>query len=80
MTDCCPEPQCRRHYPISIYAGDFSGTVYAVTRRRVVSEREDGTATFAATERHDITPQLREFLWKNRAWVLSVLAERTGDG
>lgn len=70
---CCAEPECRRHYPIGLYLGDFSGTVYAVTKRRVVAEREDGTATFAASERHDVTRQLREFIRRNPAWVRAQL-------
>jgi len=70
---CCGEPECRRHYPIGLYLGDFSGTVYAVTKRRVVSERGDGTATFAASERHDVTAQLREFIRRNPDWIRAVL-------
>ena len=74
---CCDEPECRRHYPIGLYLADFSGTVYAVTRRRVVAEHEDGTATFAASERHDVTPQLREFCRRNPDWIRTVLEEET---
>jgi hypothetical protein len=69
MGNCCDEPGCRRRYPVSIYLGDFSDRVYVVTRRRVVAEREDGTATFAASERHDVTGQLREFIRRNPVWV-----------
>lgn len=69
MSDCCTEPDCRRHYPISLYLADFSGRVFAVTKRRVVSEREDGTATFAATDRHDVTVQVQEFIRRNHDWV-----------
>lgn len=66
---CCTEDGCCRQYPISLYRADFSGQVYAVTKRRVVRKREDGTATFAATERHDVTPQMLEFIRRNEAWV-----------
>ena len=79
MPDCCGDPTCNRHYPISLYLGDFSNQVYAVTKRRVVTEREDGTATFAATERHDVTRQLREFVRRNPDWVRQVLAEEGGS-
>ena len=72
---CCDEPDCRRRYPIGIYLADFSDRVFAATGRRVVSERGDGTATFAATERHDITSQLREFIRRNPDWVRAALDE-----
>ncbi len=72
---CCDEPDCRRHYPISLYLADFSGRVFAATKRRVVSERGDGTATFAATERHDVTPQLRELVRRNPEFVRGLLTE-----
>ena len=74
---CCGEPECRRHYPIGLYLADFSGRVFAVTRRRVVAERGDGTATFAASERHDVTPQLREFVRRNPEFVRALLAAET---
>jgi hypothetical protein len=70
---CCPEPDCRRKYPLSLYLADLSERVFVVTRRRVVGERGDGTATFAATERHDVTRQLREFVRRNPAFVRSLL-------
>jgi len=75
---CCEEPECRRRYPIAVYMADFSERVFAATGRRVVSEHADGTATFAATERHDITAQVREFVFRNPAWVRAILdnAER----
>lgn len=66
---CCTESGCRRRYPISLYLADLSGRVFAVTKRRVVREREDGTATFAATQRHDVTEQMREFVGRNEVWV-----------
>lgn len=76
MSECCTEPDCRRHYPVSIYLTDFSDTVYAVLGRRVVSESDDGkTATFAATQRHDITAQIREFIRRNPEWVRARLDE-----
>ena len=74
-TTCCTEPECRRHYPIGLYLADFSDRVFAVTKRRVVAERGDGTATFAASERHDVTPQLREFVRRNPEFVRSLLTE-----
>lgn len=74
MSGCCTEPGCRRHYPVSLYLTDFSGQVFAVTRRRVVSENRDGTATFAASERHDVTAQVREFIRRNPEWVREQLA------
>jgi hypothetical protein len=74
VSGCCTEPDCRRHYPINLYLADFSGQVFAVTRRRVVSESEDGTtATFAASERHDVTPQVQEFIRRNPEWVRAQL-------
>ena len=69
MSGCCHEPGCKRRHPIGLYAGDFSGQVFAVTRRRVVKENDDGTATYAATERHDVTEQMRRFIKDNEAWV-----------
>jgi hypothetical protein len=74
---CCDDPECTRLEPISIYLADFSNRVFAVTRRRVVHDRGDGTATFAATERHDISSQLREFLRRNPDWVRAALSEGT---
>lgn len=71
---CCGEPECRRHYPIGLYLADFSGTVYAVTKRRVIADRSDGTATYAASERHDVTPQMREFIRRNPEWTRAALA------
>ena len=70
---CCDEPDCRRRYPIGIYLADFSDRVFAATTRRVVRERGDGTATFAATGRHDVTRQVREFISRNPDWVGAVL-------
>jgi len=66
---CCTEIGCRRREPIFLYHADLSGRVYAATRRRLVGERGDGTATFAATERHDVTEQMREFIRRNPEWV-----------
>lgn len=79
MSACCTEPGCRRRAPISLYLADLSGRVFAVTRRRVVRERGDGTATFAATQRHDVTAQMQEFIRRNEAWVKEQLeAVRNG--
>ena len=69
MSGCCHEPGCKRRHPIGLYAGDFGGQVFAVTRRRVVKENDDGTAVYAATERHDVTEQMRRFIKDNEAWV-----------
>ncbi len=75
MSSCCGEPSCRRKNPISLYLGDFSGQVYAVTRSRVVSVREDST-TLAALDRHDVTAAMRAFIHRHPEWVRAVLAER----
>jgi len=74
MSDCCNEPPCRRKRPIGIYRGDFGGQVYAATSMRVVKDHGDGTATFAASIKHDITPQMRRFIRANAEWVREVLA------
>lgn len=66
---CCTEPACRRQYPISLYFADLSGRVFAATGCRVVRKHEDGTATFAVTQRHDVTVQMEEFIRRNEAWV-----------
>ena len=66
VSGCCLEPGCKRRHPIGLYAGDFSGQVFAVTRRRVVKENDDGTAVYAATERHDVTEQMRKFIRRTR--------------
>lgn len=68
MSGCCLEPGCKRRHPITLHAGD-GGQVLAVTRRRVVKENGDGTATYAATERHDVTEQMRRFIKENATWV-----------
>jgi hypothetical protein len=78
MSDCCTEDGCRRQYPISLYRADFSGQVYAVTKRRLVGERGDGTATFAATRRHEVTEQMMEFIRRNEAWVREQLEASGG--
>src|SRR5690348_11798505 len=71
---CCGEAYCRRKHPIGIYRGDFTGQVYAATSMRLVHDRGDGTGTFAASTKHDITRQMRRFIRANREWVLEVLA------
>lgn len=70
---CCEEYGCRRKHPIGIYRGDFTGQVYAATNLRLVHDRGDGTGTFSASEKHDITRQMRRFIRSNREWVLEVL-------
>jgi hypothetical protein len=74
MSTCCDEPGCRRTSPVGIYLADLSGRAYAVTRRRVVTDHGNGTATFAAADRHDITAQLQHFIAANAGWVQAVLA------
>ena len=74
---CCDEPGCRRKHPIGIYRGDFTGRIYAATSVRLVRDRGDGTATFAATEKHDITRQMRRFVCANEEWVRAVLEIET---
>ena len=70
---CCNEVGCKRTQPLGIYRGDFSGQVYVATRMRVISDHGDGTATFAASEKHDVTRQMRKFIRSNAAWVREVL-------
>jgi len=72
---CCPEPDCTRKHPIGIYRGDFTGLIYAATSMRVVHDHGDGTATFAANAKHNITPQMRRFILANAEWVREVLAQ-----
>jgi hypothetical protein len=72
---CCDEQNCTRDYPVSLYLADFSDRVYVVTSRRVVRDNGDGTALFAANERHDVTKQLAEFIRRNPEWVGSVITE-----
>jgi hypothetical protein len=42
---------------------------------RLVRDRGDGTGTFAATRKHDITRQMRRFIRANAEWVREVLTE-----
>lgn len=79
MSGCCSESGCHRTSPISLYRADLSGRIYAVTKRRIVGTREDGTATFAATRRHNVTAQMEEFIRRNEAWVREQL-EAAGNG
>jgi hypothetical protein len=72
-TGCCGEAYCRRKYPIGIYRGDFTGQVYAATAMRLVRDHGDGTGTFAATVKHDVTAQVARFIRANEAWVREVL-------
>lgn len=74
MPGCCGEDGCRRTHPIGLYRGDLTGRVYAATSMRVVKDRGDGTATFAATTRHDVTPQMHRFIRDNADWVAEILA------
>lgn len=77
---CCSEANCKRRHPIGIYLGAFSGQVFAATRMRLVSDHGNGTATFAASEKHDVTPQLRQFIRDNPEYVLNILESRLDDG
>jgi len=70
---CCEEYGCRRKHPIGLFVGDWDGRVYAATRMRVVSDHGDGTATFAASEKHDVTRQMRRFIRDNADWVRAEL-------
>ena len=66
---CCEEYGCRRRQSIALYLGDFSGQVFAATRMCVVKDNGDGTATFAASEKHDVTRQVQRFIRDNAEWV-----------
>jgi hypothetical protein len=70
---CCDEYGCTRKHPIGLYLGDFDSRVYAATRMRAVSDHGDGTATFAASEKHDVTRQMRRFIRDNAEWVRAEL-------
>ena len=70
---CCGEYACKRKHPIGIYLGDLSGQVYAATRMRLIKDHGDGTATFAASERHDVTAAMRRFIRDNPGWVRAEL-------
>jgi hypothetical protein len=72
---CCEEYGCKRQHPIALYLGDFSGQVFAATRMRVVNDHGDGTATFSATEKHEVTSQMRRFIRDNPGWVREELAK-----
>ena len=76
---CCAEDGCTRKRPIGLYLGDFTGQVYAATRMRVVSDHGDGTATFAADEKHDVTRQMRRFIRTNAEWVRAELLADDSD-
>lgn len=76
QSKCCDEAGCHRKHPIGIYRGDFTGQVYAATSVRLVKDRGDGTGTFAAAIKHNITPQMIRFIRSNRDWVREVLDGR----
>jgi hypothetical protein len=76
MSACCGEYNCRRKHPIGIYKGDFSGCVYVATRMSLVSDRGDGTGTYEASERHDITRQMKKFIRDNANWVKGIIEEK----
>jgi len=71
---CCDEADCRRKQPIGIYRGDFGGRIYAATSMRLVGDHGDGTGTFAASVKHDITRQMVRFIRANAEWVREILA------
>ncbi len=72
---CCDEHNCHRRHPIGIYRGDLTGQVYAATSVRLMHDHGDGTGTFAASAKHDITPQMIRFIRANAEWVTEILAE-----
>ena len=69
MDECCTEYNCRRKQPLGLYFGDLSGQVFIATRMRVVKDNGDGTATFAASEKHNVTRQMQRFIRDNAEWV-----------
>jgi hypothetical protein len=75
VSNCCTEHNCTRKQPISLYLGDFSDIVYAVTRYRVRGAAEDGREHRVALDRHDITGQMKTFIRANPGFVRSVLEE-----
>jgi len=75
MTGCCGEWNCARKIPITLYLGPFTGQVFAATSSRLVKDHGDGTATFSATARHDVTASMRQFIRCNPDWVRAVLNE-----
>jgi hypothetical protein len=74
---CCGESHCRRKTPIRLYRGDFSGLVYAATRSVPVRRYDEGatSVTLCATERHDVTAAMKEFIRRNPEWVREQLAD-----
>jgi len=72
---CCGEYTCRRRHPVGACLGGLTGQVFAATRMSVVQDHGDGTATFRASEKHDITAQVRRLILDNPGWVRAVLAE-----
>ncbi len=72
---CCGEYNCRRKNPIIIALGPFSGAVFAVTRGKLVAPNGDGSSTYQAIEKHDITEMIRFFIQRNSQWVRAVLEE-----
>ena len=70
---CCHEHNCRRRTPLILYRGDLTGQVYVATSGKLVRDHGDGTGTFAATVRHEVTEQMREFIRRNPDWVREVL-------
>lgn len=81
MSTCCREPGCRRRQPITFYLADLfePPVIFAATRSEPHSAGEDGRVTMRAIERHEVTGALRAFILREREYVLSVLAERTGQ-
>jgi hypothetical protein len=68
MSGCCDEWNCRRTEPIRLYAGDFTGGIYAATR-----SKKRGPGQYVAYEKHDVTEAMREFIRRNPSWVRAVL-------
>jgi hypothetical protein len=67
VSGCCDEYGCRRTQPIALYLGDLSGQVFAATRFRARPDGRPGAWT--ATQKHDVTAQMREFIRRNPEWV-----------
>ena len=70
---CCDEYGCRRKTPFMLYLGGFTKQALLATRSKVVKVHDDGTATFSATEKHDVTDTVKEFIRRNPEWVREVL-------
>jgi hypothetical protein len=75
MTRCCSEWRCRRKTPFALGRGALTGTVYLVTRQKLVKDNGDGTGIFEMQDRHEITEQMEKFIRREAEWVREVLGE-----